>query len=240
MRKFVHLHFSAPLIISATALYAVAKWDLDVLIADAIYNLEHGSWALQHNWITQTLIHSGGRLLTGVLLFTLVAVFLRSFWHAPWKSYRHSLSYLVLAVLLSLALINGLKAISGAPCPWDIARYGGKDMLYHWFDSFNGNSGCFPAGHASGGYIWVALYFAALAQRPALRYYALAGALLLGLTYGVAQQLRGAHFLSHDIATLSICWFTSLTIFLVWYNKHIDKGVLNAKYTSTSIVSRIN
>jgi membrane-associated PAP2 superfamily phosphatase len=37
--------------------------------------------------------------------------------------------------------------------------------------------------------------------------------LSVGLIFGISQQLRGAHFISHDLWTLAICWFFSLTIF---------------------------
>jgi len=39
------------------------------------------------------------------------------------------------------------------------------------------------------------------------RYHGLTFILLLGVVLGVTQQLRGAHFLSHDIWALAICWF---------------------------------
>ncbi|WP_210763428.1 hypothetical protein [Xanthomonas hydrangeae] len=31
--------------------------------------------------------------------------------------------------------------------------------------------------------------------------------------YGGVQQLRGAHFLSHDLWTAMICWCTALAVF---------------------------
>ena len=34
----------------------------------------------------------------------------------------------------------------------------------------------------------------------------LAIGLLAGMVFGLAQQLRGAHFLSHDVASLAVCW----------------------------------
>ena len=36
-----------------------------------------------------------------------------------------------------------------------------------------------------------------------------------GLVFGVSQQLRGAHFLSHDVATALICWLLSLSLYLI-------------------------
>ncbi|RYE95440.1 MAG: hypothetical protein EOO41_05650, partial [Methanobacteriota archaeon] len=76
-------------------------------------------------------------------------------------------------------------------------------------------SGCFPAGHASAGYAWVALYFCALALRPAWRMPALWMGIAAGLLFGIAQQLRGAHFLSHDLWSLAVCWGTALALYWV-------------------------
>ncbi len=36
--------------------------------------------------------------------------------------------------------------------------------------------------------------------------------LLAGTVFGVAQQLRGAHFLSHDVASLIVCWAVACTV----------------------------
>jgi len=38
----------------------------------------------------------------------------------------------------------------------------------------------------------------------------------LGLIYGIAQQLRGAHFLSHDLSTLAVCWFVPMLIYPIF------------------------
>ena len=47
-------------------------------------------------------------------------------------------------------------------CPWSLTRYG-ADRVYHSLFSLDpaatGSGSCFPAGHASAGYAWVALYF---------------------------------------------------------------------------------
>ena len=39
----------------------------------------------------------------------------------------------------------------------------------------------------------------------------------LGLLFGIGQQLRGAHFLSHDLWSLAICWTVSLVIFRLFW-----------------------
>jgi membrane-associated PAP2 superfamily phosphatase len=41
--------------------------------------------------------------------------------------------------------------------------------------------------------------------------------------FGIGQQLRGAHFLSHDVATALICWLLSLGLYLV-VRRQLDRS----------------
>jgi len=43
---------------------------------------------------------------------------------------------------------------------------------------------------------------------------ALIGALLVWAVFALGQQARGAHFLSHDLASLAIVWFVQLGIYV--------------------------
>lgn len=221
MYSFLRSHLLIPLALVTIALVVDAWWSLDLRLSDTLFTWEGDRWALHHNWFTETLVHSGGRILTGIMLATLLLTLGLSFLLKTWRKYRSGLVYLITTILISLALINGLKAVSGVPCPWDVTRYGGNAVLQHWFTGFTGHYGCFPAGHASGGYVWVALYFFALAHCFKRRYQTLATGITLGLIFGIAQQLRGAHFLSHDLVTLGICWFTSLFGFLLWFGQNV-------------------
>jgi membrane-associated PAP2 superfamily phosphatase len=88
-----------------------------------------------------------------------------------------------------------------------VAVVGGVAWVSHWqwTHSDGGPGHCFPAGHASAGFAWLVGYFA-WPQGSAVARRWLIGALIAGLTLGVAQQLRGAHFMSHTLWTSWICW----------------------------------
>ena len=117
------------------------------------------------------------------------------------KTYRTPLFYLFSATLLSALLVATIKHLVSMECPWDLVRYGGtRDFIG------------FPAGHASAGYTWIASYFFFAAIRPQWRWAGLALGLGLGLTFGITQQFRGAHFLSHDLWTVMICWTVSFVL----------------------------
>ena len=77
--------------------------------------------------------------------------------------------------------------------------------------TFDGGSGrCFPAGHASAGFGFVAGYFAFARDAPRVARAWLVAALLAGLIFGLAQQVRGAHFMSHTLWTAWLCWCVGL------------------------------
>jgi membrane-associated PAP2 superfamily phosphatase len=111
--------------------------------------------------------------------------------------------------VLALLLINWLKQSSATSCPWDLAPFGGAGQyLSHWaWGRVDGGPGrCFPAGHAATGFAFIGGYFALrdAAPRHALR--CLWASAVAGLALGLAQQLRGAHFMSHTLWTGWLCW----------------------------------
>ena len=186
-------------------------------MADAIYHAEGNHWQLRNAWFASTVLHRGGRGLSiaAVLCVATAAVVAWRSRRLAWHAWRWPLTMLVASIALSTALVSQLKHSTGMDCPWDLSRYGGHQPYYGLFESRQGlpASGCFPAGNASAGYAWVALYFFARATRPQWRTAALALGLVAGLMLGVAQQLRGAHFLSHDLWTLAVCWTVPLLLF---------------------------
>jgi membrane-associated PAP2 superfamily phosphatase len=118
---------------------------------------------------------------------------------------------LALTTVLSLLVVSMLKYASMTSCPWDLAEFGGvAQYASHWaLGVIDGGGGkCFPAGHASAGFAFIGGYFALRHRQPRAARLWLAGALVAGLVLGWAQQIRGAHFLSHTLWTGWICWTT--------------------------------
>lgn len=190
-------------------------FDIDFAVADRLFQWEGGDWTLQHHVVTETLLHRGGRILSELFAAMAIGSLIASvIWH-PLRDWRRPLSYLVIAVAVSTLSIAILKHAISMDCPWDLARYGGDRPFIGLFEHRPADlpdTACFPAGHASAGYAWLALYFFLDATRPRWRWFGLALGLTLGLAFGLAQQLRGAHFLSHDLWTLMLCWTTSMLL----------------------------
>lgn len=189
--------------------------NIDFTITDFIYRLQGNTWAWKDTLITQEVLHKGGKWLSLTMGLAILFLLVLSTATPQLKDYRTPLLYLFSATLLSTLLVATIKQLVSMECPWDLSRYGGEQDFIGLLDIRPPSmpaSACFPAGHASAGYTWIALYFFFAAIRPQWRFKGLALGLGLGLTFGLTQQLRGAHFLSHDLWSAMICWTVSFVL----------------------------
>lgn len=118
----------------------------------------------------------------------------------------------VASALLSLAAVSIAKNLSSTSCPWDLAEFGGvARYASHWaWGLVDGGGGrCFPAGHASAGFAFIGGWFALRRTQPRAAWICLAASLAAGLLLGLAQQARGAHFMSHTLWSGWLCWTTA-------------------------------
>lgn len=209
-------HAGMPLLAFVLAVLALALGDGDRRFATLLYTWEGGRWSLSQHWLLETVLHKGGRLASGIAWLVVLALAIRANLLPAGKTWRRPLWALLLSVLLSTLVVAQVKASIPMDCPWHLARYGGSQQieigLWQARPANLGTPRCFPAGHASAGYAWVALYFFFARTRPQWRWHGLATGVIAGLAFGLAQQLRGAHFASHDLWTLAICWAISLCV----------------------------
>ena len=165
-------------------------------------------FALKDHWLLSGVLHNGARklgvgVLLALLVFTLwpVGVLRRVPRADRWS--------LLLATVLTILSVSLLKGISTTSCPWDMQAFGGTLPYvshFDWSQRDGGGGHCFPAGHASTGLAFMAAYFwlKDTDARFARRWLALA--VLTGLGLGWVQQVRGAHYTSHTLWTLWLCW----------------------------------
>lgn len=219
---FWRTHFYYPALAFAALAILVQLAGLDMLIADRLYALEGGQWALKEAWLTSVVIHKFGKYLSLLIALAVLTGLLQSYVTQKLRDRRRELIYLLCAAGGGSALISLIKSVSHVSCAWDFSRYGGDQPYASVFTEIVQQSGgsCFPAGHASGGYAWVALYFLGVYLQSGWRWAGMSFAIIIGLIFGISQQLRGAHFISHDLWTLGICWFFSLLMYrLILVNK---------------------
>lgn len=208
----------------------------DLWIADRIYQLQGRHWGLRDAWWTSSLTHSGGRNLSISSWLIVSVAWAWSLYRGGDTVLRSQLGYLSIAVLLSTALVSSIKQISGIDCPWDLVRYGGERLMTPYFASvYRGDGACFPAGHASAGYAWVAAWFASRAGRSGPRHGLLLLAMGAGIAFGLVQQLRGAHFLSHDLWTLALCWLVAAGLARTWWREPVATGAHGHRKSSGAL-----
>lgn len=219
-RGFLGRHLLTPLLLALAASVVLMAGNGDQWLADQLYRWEGSRWAFKDAWWTTHVIHRGGKNLSTLAGVLVMLALLRACLDTRWKALRRPLLYLLLAVGLSTGMVALLKSMTQMDCPWDLQRYGGLRPFIGLFESrpeLLGRAACFPAGHASAGYGWVALYFFALQVRPRWRWVALATAVATGLAFGFSQQLRGAHFLSHDVWSLAVSWTVAVLLYLLMF-----------------------
>lgn len=196
--------------VAAVSLAGLLAWDLaglDMPLAAAMGGPR--GFALRDAWVTSRLLHEGGRIAAWLVgLASCLAV---AWPRGPWRRLPFGRRVqLALAPLLAAGVVAVLKAASHTSCPWDLADFGGVARhLSHWQGWLQGDGGagrCFPAGHAGAGFAFAAGYFAWRADAPRLAWVWLATAVAAGFVLGWAQQLRGAHFMSHTLWTGWLCW----------------------------------
>ena len=231
-----HLRWYTPALYGTLSILFLQYSGADLWIAQQIFALNQG-WAWQNSWILENLLHKGGRNIVAVWLISTLLLTVFSFifnWFN--KIQRMALLYTLLASLLSIVVISALKHISLLPCPWDVQGLGGEQAYLYLHQAFSRHEygrQCFPAGHASGGYALFSLYFCLKlwrpTQSPSLALYWLLPAIVMGGLFGLAQQLRGAHFLSHDITTALLCWYCCFALWLV-FSRALSSPSKQTKY----------
>jgi len=226
--KFRTIHYIIPMMAVFSGILAQYS-GLDIWLAGHFYDQHQHIWPYQNSWLMQDVIHRGGRNLIGLLVIGTLLYFVMTLFVERWHHRRRATGYLLAASLTGLIIISLLKGHTHIYSPWDLKIFGGLYPHIRLFDTIAQNSPvgyAFPSGHASGGYILLSIYFLLHQTTHRYRHYSLAIALLIGLIFGVDQQIRGAHMLSHDLFTLAICW-TSCIVWsaLLFSNKQLSKVV---------------
>ncbi|WP_368029977.1 phosphatase PAP2 family protein [Arcobacter sp. s6] len=191
--------------------------NLDIFVQNFFYNFESKVWLIDKDEpILKFFLYDGMKvfliLIAVAILFSLV--FLRK--KKLIQEYKKGLIIVLLSAIFIPLMIGSLKAISNTPCPCNIVNFNGVYPDIKVFDSYPkdfvqpSKAKCWPAGHASGGFALMALFF--LFKTPINQKKALIGALIVGWSMGTYKMLLGDHFLSHTIITMIMAWLIILMI----------------------------
>ena len=204
-------HLALIALLFAVASVVSYQSGLDLWVSEHIYHWEGGNgggFPLYDNYWTSNFMHDGGRMLVRRITYIVLLLAICSHFVARLQPSRGAFWYLLLAGFSSAALVSSFKNSTTLPCPMSLQMFGGDRPWVDFWQIYSSSlplGRCYPAGHASGGYAWLCLAFV-FPFRSRAFYLALLPPALLGLAFGVGQELRGAHFISHDLMTIGVCW----------------------------------
>lgn len=194
----------------------VLAWDVSGLdLSLARWSGGPSGFALKDHWFLVNFLHDGVKKLAWLLLLSLCL----AVWWPPGRFGSIDISrrmQIAVTALLAAAAVVWLKSFSAVSCPWDLKEFGGQGYYQsHWANFFHpdgGSGACFPAGHAVNGFAFIGSYFALRHAAPKAARWCLAAAIAVGFGLGLAQQLRGAHFMSHTLWSGLLCWYVALAV----------------------------
>ena len=195
----------------ALAILWLGRWtDLDLVLADAVFDAHSGTFPWRDAWLTVTFNHVIVKQFLMVLAVGVVGYALVDACRPrPALSAlgRLQLRIVALSAILVPAVTSTLKQLSASHCPWDLLRYGGEQPYVRLFGAFPAGAmpgQCLPAGHASSALWLVALAVCWLPARPSMARTVALLAIGAGAMVGYLQQLRGAHFMTHTLWSIWI------------------------------------
>lgn len=223
---FWRSHAWWPALLFGVAFLVLRATGLDLWLADTFfYRGPTLGWIGAGTWWAVDLIHTGGAWLVRAIGLAALLTFLVGFRLPRLQRWRRDSAYLTLAMILVPSVVGGLQMVTNVDCPRDLDRYGGDrpyiSLLGDRPDDLP-RAECYPGSHASSGFALLAVYFLVRDRRPRLARRTLAGVILLGMIFSFGQQARGAHFLSHDLASAAIGWFLSLALWQVMLRRRTD------------------
>ncbi|MCB1106153.1 MAG: phosphatase PAP2 family protein [Cephaloticoccus sp.] len=206
--------------VALASLAGVILWfeftDLDLRVQDRLYDFAHQRWVVDGNEpVGRLLFYNGPKIAVWFVgLTVLTLTFGPARWRDRWRFNRRGLGVAALT-LATLPVLAGVgKNFTNVFCPSEVQRYGGSEPYVKLCSPYPddqppaGKGHCFPAGHASGGFALMGLAWLRASRRWRR------GAILLGLAVGWwmggYQMLKGAHYLSHTLVTMTLAWVVML------------------------------
>lgn len=228
MKNFKSLNFefaTLSLIVILAIIYSHGS-GLDTAIANYFFN-PIDQWLFRDYFVLEKILHKGGVIFTILLLVSLLVRWFYLFKSHRDKKQRDFVGFIIFSSILTIITVFYLKRWSTLPCPWNSVAFGGDiypPELWRAFAMDLPKGKCFPAGHSSGGFCFLSVYFGYTVIYGKRNFIMLIPGLLIGITFGVTQQMRGAHYLSHDLTTILISIIISWITFLIYtyYNKKYE------------------
>ena len=224
MRKIIIFH----ILISAIFILIFECFNLDILLQDYFYNASKNQWLItKNNKILKIIFYDIIKILIILFGTSNLVFFIISFYNKKFKELQYKFLYVVLCLIITPSLISCIKNFSNVYCPYELRKYGGGkpyvktfQIMPEYLKLINPKRGKgYPAGHASGGFALVCLYYVFRKEKD--KVLGLSIGLSLGWIMGLYQVLRGAHFISHNFMTMFLALIVAQVIYFLL--KHFKK-----------------
>jgi len=191
--------------------------DIDVYIQNYFYDSTAHKWILNSNLQPYKFIFYDGAKKFLILIavgFLVVLLFFRS--KKVIKEHTKGIIIVILSAIIVPITVGMLKKSTNMPCPKNEILYGGKMPRTAVWQSYKEpyskmeKISCWPAGHASGGFALMSLFFLFKSRRR--KWIALATGVTVGWIMGIYKMLIGDHFFSHTVITMVLAWLLILII----------------------------
>ena len=226
-----HIAASLAALVALMVFFELTNFDL--WVQDFLYTPQSEEWLLStSNSPLYFIFYDGPKKL--LVFFELALLFVAIFFNQQglFKHYQQGILIVLIALPLGPALVSSLKSSTNVACPYALVDYGGKLPYIGVLESYPEDSQpqkrqrCFPAGHASGGFALLALYY--LPKSRGNKNKMLALAIIAGTLMGGYKMMVGHHFLSHTLVSMVICWLVvNIVALLVLPWRSMNSSVLD-------------
>ena len=191
--------------------------NVDVWVENLFYNSATHTWLIDRdNKILKVIFYTGIKklLITVAVMMLLALIIFRN--SKIIKEYKKGFLIVILSAIFVPLVVGGLKAVTNTPCPKNTVIYGGNYPEVKVLDSYpknfhqKGKIKCWPAGHASGGFALLSLFFLFKSRKNKKR--AIILAMAVGWSMGLYKMMIGDHYLSHTIVTMLLAWLIIIII----------------------------
>ena len=191
--------------------------NVDVWVENLFYNSATHTWLIDRdNKILKVIFYTGIKklLITVAVMMLFALIIFRN--SKIINEYKKGFLVVILSAIFVPLVVGGLKAVTNTPCPKNTVIYGGNYPEVKVLDSYpknfhqKGKIKCWPAGHASGGFALLSLFFLFKSRKNKKR--AIILAMVVGWSMGLYKMMIGDHYLSHTIVTMLLAWLIIIII----------------------------
>ncbi len=229
MPKRINIHILFTVICLIAVIIFFEFTSLDLYVENYFYQMNTHTWILNRNdAFTKFIFYIEIKKI--LIFFAIATLFSLIFFRKNEfiKKHKKGLMIFLLSSMVVPLAIGSLKYITDTPCPKNLKYYGGTYPDVKVLESYpkdfihKNRVKCWPAGHASGGFALMALFF--LFNKRKNKIIALGFGLFIGWSMGLYKMLIGDHFLSHTIVTMLLAWLIILIIAKIFQRKKDEKS----------------